>query len=268
MNETDIRRRLDALSHNTPWAHNFDLGYGIHTVDPNNEQFVKKAMGLGKLANILRQVIPLHSRRQTLEGMSVIDLACGEGAHSVALAQQGARVLGVDGRQLYVDRASFVTDVLGVEGVRFQLGDVRTLTPDTVGKHELVLCSGILHHLGQSDFDRMIRTMAELCTDTLFIYTHISTPLSIEQHRLTGPVKSQSGLEGYLFREHKEGATAEEKYKQVRASLDNVHSFWATEESLYTALGNAGFSTISRLVHPSIFQSLQGSYRPIIIARI
>lgn len=268
MDETDIRRRLDALAHNTPWAHGFDLGHGIHTVDPSNEQFFKKAMGLGKLADILGQVVPYYSQRQTLKGMSVIDLACGEGAHSIALAQKGARVLGVDGRQLYVDRASFVADVLRVEDVLFQLGDVRTLTPDAVGRHELVLCSGILHHLGQADFDRMIHSMAALCTDVLFIYTHISTPLSIERHRLTGPVKSESGLEGYLFREHKAGATAEEKYKQVRASLDNEHSFWAIEDSLYAALRSAGFKTVCRLAHPHIFGSIEGSYRPIIIARV
>jgi 2-polyprenyl-3-methyl-5-hydroxy-6-metoxy-1,4-benzoquinol methylase len=268
MDKSQILERMQALDCTTPWAHAYDLGHGIHTIDPSNEQFVKKAQGLAKLAELLQDVVPHFSRRQTLKGMTVLDLACGEGAHSMALARQGAKVVGVDGRQLYVDRARFVSEVLAQRDVHFELGDVRNLDESKIGKFELVLCSGILHHLGQADFDAMIRSMARLCADLLFIYTHISTPLSVERHRLQGPVKSERGYEGYLFREHREGASAEEKYRQVRASLDNEHSFWATEESLYAALRSAGFRTIARLIHPHIFGTLEGSYRPLIIARV
>jgi hypothetical protein len=267
MNRDEVIERLAKLDPATPWTHGFELGHGIHTVDPANEQFYRKAQGLSKLANVLEQVVPYYSRRQSLQRMPIIDLACGEGGHSIALARRGGDVLGVDGRQLYVDRACFISEVLGVSA-QFRLGDVRKLDAKVTGQFELVLCSGILHHLGQYDFDRMIETMAELCSDMLFIYTHIATPLSIERHRLNGPVKSERGLEGYLFREHREGASKEEKYRQVRASLDNDYSFWALEESLYESLRRAGFKTVSRLARPHIFGPLEGSYRPIIIARI
>ena len=268
MDKQEILDRLRALDGTTPWAHHFDLGHGVQTIDPANTQFVKKAQGLAKLADLLLEVVPHFSRRQTLQGMNVLDLACGEGAHSIALAQRGAFVLGVDGRQVYVDRANFVREVLHVDNARFELADVRSLDEGKIGKFDLVLCSGILHHLGQQDFDSMIGSMARLCSDMLFLYTHISTPLSIERHRLQGPVKTERGHEGYLFREHREGATAEEKYRQVRASLDNDRSFWATEESLYEALRGAGFRTVARLAHPHIFGRLEGSYRPLIIGRV
>src|SRR5436309_14511320 len=99
MTKQEILERLGRLDPTTPWAHFFELGHGLQTIDPANTQFVKKAQGLGKLADVLLQVVPHFSRRQTLRGMTVLDLACGEGLHSIELARCGASVLGVDGRR-------------------------------------------------------------------------------------------------------------------------------------------------------------------------
>jgi ubiquinone/menaquinone biosynthesis C-methylase UbiE len=167
-----------------------------------------------------------------------------------------------------VDRANFVKTVLGVQNVEFVLGDVRKLDVSRYGKFDLVLCSGILHHLGQSDFDDIIESLYRLTDDMLFIYLHISTDLSVTRHRLQGPVKTTKGYNGYLFREHKDTASQEEKYRQVRASLDNTFSFWPTEPSLYDALRNIGFKSISRLQHPHLFGWEESTYRPLVIARV
>ena len=37
--------------------------------------------------------------------LRVLDLASAEGVHSITLAQAGANVLGIEGRELYVERA-------------------------------------------------------------------------------------------------------------------------------------------------------------------
>jgi SAM-dependent methyltransferase len=262
-----INQRLKELDPSVPWAHHFDLGHGIHTIDPSNAQFVRKAEGLAKLGTVIQQIAPHYMKRQSLHGARVLDLACGEGVHSIGLAKLGAEVVGVEGRQLYVDRSNFVRQALNVPNVRFELGDIRRLDAERLGRFELVICSGILHHLGLHDFDAIVSSLAALTGDMLLIYTHIATPLAIERHRLEGPVRTERGSEGYLFREHRLGASEEEKYRQVRASLDNEQSFWATEEALYAALVGAGFRSVVRLVHPHIFGSIEGSYRPIVIAR-
>lgn len=263
-----LTQQLQKLDPSVPWAHHFDLGHGIHTVDPTNTQFVKKAEGLAKLGKVIEQIAPHFLRRQSVQGARVLDLACGEGLHSIRLAKLGADVVGVEGRQLYVDRSNFVREALNVANVRFELGDIRRLDGARLGRFELVICSGILHHLGLDDFDAIVPAMHTLTSDMLLIYAHIATPLAIERHRLEGPVHTKRGYEGYLFREHKLGASEEEKYRQVRASLDNEQSFWATEGALYAALAAAGFKTVVRLIHPHIFGSLEGSYRPIVIARV
>ncbi|WP_219884535.1 class I SAM-dependent methyltransferase [Merismopedia glauca] len=267
INHDEIRQGLMKLEPSIPWAHYFNFGHGIETVTPESEQFYNKAIGLGKLADLLVETIPLNCRRGTLKGLRMLDLASAEGAHSIQLAKEGAEVLGVEGRQLYVDRAKFAAQVLGVEKASFQQGDVRQVNPLAIGTFEFVLFSGILHHLGQNDFEEMIETLASLTEDTLLLYTHVSTPESIERFRLQGPVKTANGYEGYLFREHKDNASEQERYQKVRASLDNTFSFWATEKSLIEAVNKAGFKCISKLLQPHLFNWDAASYRLIIIAR-
>ena len=265
---SDIKAGLQSLEPDIPWAHHFDLGHGIETVTPAEEKFYKKAVGLKKLAELLIDLLPRHLRRGSLDGLRMLDLASAEGGHSIALAQAGANVLGVEGRQLYVDRATFVAKTLGVSTARFQQGDVRKLTADQTGTFEFVLLSGILHHLGRPDFEEMLTTLSSLVEDTLFIYTHVSTPASIKRFNLQGPVKTdKSGYEGYLFREHKDNASEEQRKRKVRASLDNTFSFWATEQCLVEALQSVGFTCISKLLHPHLFGWEEASYRVMLIAR-
>ncbi|MGB3299859.1 MAG: class I SAM-dependent methyltransferase [Phormidesmis sp.] len=268
MSPETIRQALARLEPSIPWSHHFDLGHGIETVSPEEEKFYNKAIGLGKLGELLTEVLPLHCRSGELKDLSVLDLASAEGVHSIRLAQAGAQVVGVEGRQIYVDRATFAAKALGVENVSFRQGDVRTVGPSEIGTFECVIFSGILHHLGQSSFEGMLQTLASLSTDTVFLYTHVSTPASIKSFRLEGPVKTESGYEGYLYREHKDGAASQEKYRKVRASLDNTFSFWATEESLVNGLVKAGFRCVSKLLKPHLFSSPEkAAFRLLLIAR-
>src|SRR5688572_32607997 len=94
----EIRSGLAQLEPGIPWAHHFDLGHSIETIEASNEQYFKKAVGLKKLADLILRLIPYHTRKGSAQALRVLDLACGEGCHSIALAEQGADVLGVDGQ--------------------------------------------------------------------------------------------------------------------------------------------------------------------------
>jgi SAM-dependent methyltransferase len=268
MLEAEIREGLRRLQPDVPWAHHFDLGFGIETVSPTEEKFYSKAVGLRKLGDFLVDLVRDHTQRRTFSGLRALDVASGEGAHSIRMAQLGADVLGVEGRQLYVDRATFVASVLGFSNVRFRQADVRRVGADDLGKFELVLCSGILHHLGSESFAPMLRTLADLTQDTLVLYTHISTPASVERFRLKGPLTTPSGHQGYLFREHDEKSKPAERLQKVRASIDNPTSFWATEETLLMALREAGFRSIVQLRLPHLFSAYaDAAYRPLLVVR-
>lgn len=266
--ENGLREALSKLEPSQPWAHDISLPHGVHTVSQDNEQFRRKAEGLRKIGDVIVQMAKYHTRRGTIEGLSVCDLACGEGGHSIMLAQAGAsRVLGLEGRDLYVRRARFAAETLDLENVEFRLADLRTLDTDALGTFDLVICSGILHHLGIESFEDFLATVRALTGDTAVIYTHISTEASIKAHRLTGPVSTRAGYDGHAFREHADDATPQQRSAQVRASLDNTFSFWATERALVAALGKSGFVSISRLMLPHIFGWEGASYRPILFCR-
>jgi SAM-dependent methyltransferase len=265
MTPADIKQRLDSLSPSTPWAHLFEFAPGIFSVTEDNEKFFKKATGLKRVGEVLLQVAEMQVQSHSLVGKRVLDLACGEGGHSIQFAEKGANVTGVEGRKLYVERARFAAEALG-QKVNFISGDVRNLNSQ-LGTFDVVVFSGILHHLGIEDFDGMISELGRLTDDMLLIYTHVSSELAVRNHRLQGPQKTENGREGFLFREHKDDATAEQREQQVRASLDNTFSFWAREEDLINALRSAGFSLILKVLTPHPFGWENASYRPIIVAK-
>jgi SAM-dependent methyltransferase len=266
MTQNEIKLRLNELTGNTPWAHLIELAPGLFTVTEADEVFYKKAFGLKKIGTLLTQLAAQQVHGHTLHGKRVLDLACGEGGHSLQMAALGAQVLGIEGRSQYVERAQFAAEATGCTNVEFRLGDVRQLDPE-IGTFDVVIFSGILHHLGLDDFDGMINELARVTGDLLLVYTHVSTDISINNHRLTGPVKTASGREGYLFREHGDGATDRQKEQQVRASLDNTFSFWAKEEELISALVAAGFCSVLKAMAPHPFGWANASYRPILVAR-
>lgn len=263
----EIKQRLAGLSPETPWAHLMEFAPNVFSVTPENEKFYRKATGLSLVGELLLDIAQMQVKGHTLEGKRVLDLACGEGGHSVQFAKKGAQVLGVEGRKLYVDRARFAAEAMGQQSrIQIVQGDVRKLDAD-VGRFDITVFSGILHHLGQADFDGMVSELGRVTGDILLIYTHISTDLSVKNHRLQGPVKTEQGREGYLFREHKDDATAQQREDQVRASLDNTFSFWAREEALVQALSAAGFRLILKAVHPHVFGWEGASYRPILVCK-
>lgn len=267
MSEAELRAGLKRLDPTVPWAHHFALGHGIETISPDNRQFYNKAVGLKKLGTLLLDMVPYHTKRGALAGARVLDLASAEGGHSIALAAQGAEVLGIEGRQLYVERARFAAAAMGIDNVRFEQGDVRTVDPRRLGKFDIVVFFGILHHLGQDDFEHMLETLFRLTGDALFLYTHVSTPESVDRFRLQGPVRTRQGYEGFVFREHGDEATSEERQRQVRASLDNTFSFWATPQSLSKALASLGFASVCKFLSPHIFGWPEAQLRWIVVAR-
>jgi hypothetical protein len=256
--QDQIRAALARLDPATPWTHHFNI-QGVETISAaTNEKFYKKSIGLKKIGELALQYCRVFSEAGGVKGLRVLDVASAEGGQSIAFARAGAReVVGIEGRRLYVDRANFVTAALGVENAKFSLGDVRKIDVGALGEFDFVICSGILHHLGAEDFLPFLKLMGQLTRDTFFLYTHVSNPDSIRDFGLAGPHEIATGITGYLFREHADGATASEKEQQVRASLDNTFSFWATEESLVRALSASGFRFVAKMFEPHAF----GGYR-------
>lgn len=288
----DVESGLQRLRPEVPWTHFFDLG-GCPTICANrDEKWYRKAEGLRRFGEIAIELCRTVITGQSIEGKSVLDLACGEGGHSIMFAKAGAGpVVGIDGRQLAIERARFAADVLEVPNTEFRTGDVRTLNPQETGTSDIVLCSGILHHLEREQWFAFLKKVARLTADTAIFYTHIANEQLAVKHKLQKPAdeeppppssrfrkavraiqqrfaRREEYFDGYLYREHRSDSSPEQRERKMRASLDNEHSFWATEEAIVQALRKAGFAMVFKVQWPHMFREQWGrDTRQIIIAR-
>lgn len=99
------------------------------------------------------QLITWFAKEEAARGgpARALDLGCGSGAHSVALAQRGWRVTGVDQIGKALTRARTRAEDSGAE-VTFVQGDVTKLDPEVVGTgYNLLLDVGCFHGLSPSD---------------------------------------------------------------------------------------------------------------------
>jgi hypothetical protein len=215
-----------------PWtASNIHLGDHFYTI---GERVHGDEI---KLRRVLQIVADTASR--PLNAVRLVDLACHEGIYATEFARHGAKVLGIEGRESHIAKATFAKDVLSLDNLEFVRDDVRNLSKKKYGSFDVVLCLGILYHLDVPDLFQFIEKIGEVCDDIAVIDTRIAP----------GPTSSYiyDGIKfwGNRINEgHKTTDTPEEKLKRYWASLDNVTSFHLSRTSLYCMLSRVGFTSV------------------------
>jgi SAM-dependent methyltransferase len=110
-----------------------------------------------------------------LSSAHALDLGCGTGVVSLALAKRGFEVIGIDHSLEMLAIAQAKASAADLNGsCRFITGDVRDL-PASDGEFDVVTCQGLLHHLDGSagclrELDRVLRPdgffyISEPCRD-------------------------------------------------------------------------------------------------------
>ncbi|MGH9196921.1 MAG: class I SAM-dependent methyltransferase [Acidimicrobiia bacterium] len=174
---------------------------------------------------------PLHDLR-------ILDLACAHGAYSIELAARGARVLGIEGREAWLEQARGHKRDLSLSNVEFVKDDVRNLSKEKYGEFDIVLCLGILYHLDAPDVFDFLNSVADVCRDFAIIETHFAgTPAVSREWR-------DKRYSGESHPEHAAGTTPEDKLKDLGASLDNEEAFYLTQASLCNILRHTGFTSV------------------------
>jgi 2-polyprenyl-3-methyl-5-hydroxy-6-metoxy-1,4-benzoquinol methylase len=227
--KTNIREEyINIINQFGPWnSYQFDF-------DNKNLIPVKdNDLLLRRLLNILRDF-----SRKALNKNRILDLGCSEGYFALELAQRGAEVLGIEGREINTQRAEFGKRFLGNKKVRFIKEDVRNLSKDKYGTFDVILVLGLLYHLDASDIFPFLRNIYQMCSDYVIIDTHIA---------LSRPdffSYQNKQYYGKYITEFLPGANRADKEMLAESALDNEKSFWLTRISLYNILSNVGFSTI------------------------
>ena len=103
-----------------PWtASNICLGKDFYTI---GEHIHGDEI---KLRRVLQIVADAAS--QPLNDIRLVDLACHEGIYATEFARHGAKVLGIEGREAHIAKATFVKDALSLDNLEFVRDDVRNL---------------------------------------------------------------------------------------------------------------------------------------------
>jgi SAM-dependent methyltransferase len=240
LSEKELRRRLAAQ----PWtSHNIALTDSIATM-PGQPDFMKTDQRLKALLRVLALCCPGASAN-----LRVADLGCLEGGFSLALAQLGMNVVGIEARVKNLEKARLLKEHFDLTNLEFKQGDVKDFTRDAFGEFDVVLALGILYHLDQPA--AWLRQIAEATGRVLIIDSHYAPDDDASMALIDERIAQLSALdhiedgaasyEGRWFFEYGED---DEREDQLWASYSNRKSFWFTKESLLRAISSAGFDLV------------------------
>ena len=139
----DAHELEDRIAAFPRWHYRFEFDGGVATPTPDptfaNRHEQRRRYFFDPLVELLGG---------TLSGRRVLDLGCNAGFFSLAARQAGADfVLGVDGREDYVEQARLVFDAKGIDAsrYRFEVANVFAWAPRET--FDVVLCLGLLDHV-------------------------------------------------------------------------------------------------------------------------
>jgi SAM-dependent methyltransferase len=115
-------------------------------------------------------VIEMWAKRGIVPGALVVDAGCGTGRYSIALAEHGFRVIGIDASSEQIDEARKRQEKSG-RGAEFRVADICITQPITGA--DAILCRGVLNDLTEDasrkaafhSFASMLRTGGVLVLD-------------------------------------------------------------------------------------------------------
>jgi tRNA (mo5U34)-methyltransferase len=77
-----------------------------------------------------------------------LDIASHEGFFASQVAARGCKeVLGLDARAEHVKNALLIRDVYGLQNLNFEIGDVRSINPETSTPADILVMFGLIYHL-------------------------------------------------------------------------------------------------------------------------
>lgn len=137
LSNEELRKRLAAQE----WtAHNIRLNSDITTM-PGKPDFMETDL---RLKAILRALS--FSYREQLSGLRVADLGCLEGGFTLAMAKEGMDVVGLEARQMNLDKCLLLKEHLDLSQLEFRLDDVKNFKREKYGRFDVVLALGIFYH--------------------------------------------------------------------------------------------------------------------------
>jgi hypothetical protein len=218
-------------------AHNIILPFG-HTI---SSEIAGDHYRLRRFLQVVADCQP-----KPFSALRVVDFGCHEGLYSIEFGRQGSTVVGIEGRQIHIDKAEFIRNQLDLKDVSFHCDDVRSFARDKYGRFDVAVCTGILYHLG---FEDGMKFLEEICASSnmVIVDTHVGL---LPEHAAMYKEKEYWGHE---YSEPPVNETdVHDVLKNNGASIGNNISFWLTRGSLFNAMMDFGCTSVFEIGTPAI----------------
>lgn len=206
--------------------------------------------------------------------IKIADLGCLEGGYSVEFARNGYDVLGIEVRDLNIQKCKYVSDKVNLPNLKFVKDDVRNI--EKYGKFHVTFCCGLLYHLDLPV--SFLNLLGQVTSKMLILNTHYSrmydyrydlTPRKLmlknrllqkalnilypDSHSIEIKDRMNFHLSvltqnedkmGRWFTEFKQDENEENIEKSLWASYGNNKSFWLEKTELLQTIKEAGFNSV------------------------
>ena len=151
-----------------PWFYPFELGHGVRT----ESAIPASVTGIFETRLAMTyQVVDRHFGPRLAE-TTCLDIGCHEGFYTVAMARRGMRrVVGMDVREVNLQKARFVAEALGLSNTDFFVGNCEQLSEKAVGLFDLTLFLGVLYHLENPM--RCLRNLSAVTKELAVVETQV-----------------------------------------------------------------------------------------------
>jgi hypothetical protein len=261
MDKAKVAAELQRLNEKFPekWYHNYHFGEGIKTIPGQGaeDNFLIRS---DIIVELIYRFLGIRSMKDIAAGgHRLLDLGSAEGLQSIEAALHGFDTVGVEGREVFIERAEFAKKVFALKNVRFMRGDVRKISKDMLGVFDVTLCLGILYHLDREAMLPFFKALSEMTSQLLIIDTHVDNPASVARYKLGEASDIDRKYFGRMHYEHPKGLSILQKLGRLRASLDNEKSFWFDYPSLCQILADHGFNYVLDVKRP--FHNMNADFR-------
>ena len=168
MSNEEIKAKLKKFD---DWEWGYDFGGIIQK--PNNPKHEKlQNLKTAHLFDGLRSYLgKSNDDKKFLEGLTVLDVGCGEGVFSIMARQMGAKyVLGLEPRGEKVEQAKFISRAQNIDSVEFK--QMRIMEIDKqIGQFDVVFFIGVLYVM-EKPFEA-INKLSDVTKDILLIDTEL-----------------------------------------------------------------------------------------------
>jgi len=235
MNKEWIRKKVNSFPR---WHYEFDLN-GVKT--PVFRPDHAKMHPLRRV-HIFPKLLEICGG--SFAGKSILDLGCNAGWWSIEAVKEGAEfVLVIDARDMHIEQAKFVAEVLGIRNVEFRKMNVYDISKDTVGEFDITFCLGLLYHVNRPLY--LLEKIYEVTREVVIVDTAVlNIPVPISRNPI---IFVYELLKHIIFKKPVPGSYIMLRYEEAddpRATHKSGIVCLPTLEAVKMMLREAGFKKI------------------------